>query len=694
MGVRRLITFIGMFSESGLLVYEYLFEIVGLVGSAIMLCGVYYIRPIFESINRNNENLMLFRELVDQSNDAILVIDPKTSKFVDVNDTACHYLGYARDELLSIKSIEIESFIADDLAWKAHVDEVRKKGYLVVQGKYRRNDGSEFPAEKNVKYISHDRQDYMVAVVRDITEQSQAQQKLRQSEKRLRDVTSYLGEGIYVLDAHGKITFMNPEAERLLGWTKEEMNAAGAHECAHHHRPDGTPYPAQSCKMLNVIKSGERYASTEEAFWRKDGTFFPISVITTPIFENDKIVASVTAFRDITDEKKMEKELLKVQKLESLGIFAGGIAHDFNNLLQAIVGYINLVKISLFQKSPEKIVRFLDQAEAAVETAKELSFRLLTFAKGGAPIRTISSIEGILRKSISLSLSGSNLESDIVVAADLCPVEIDEGQMIQVFNNILINAREAMPQGGTIKVSARNVEVTASDGLPLQEGAYVLVTIEDKGIGISKANLGKIFDPYFSTKDKRGQKGSGLGLSICLSIVKKHEGHVSVESQEGEGTTFRIYIPATRTLPVELGPDRIAAIASPGKMRLLFMDDDDMIRDFVLEMAAYLGHEAAFAKNGEEAVELYKKAREAGERFDVVILDLTVQGGMGGDIAVEELLRIDQTVKAVISSGYSDSPIIKNYRSYGFVDAIAKPYRIDELRELLARVTGSPLAES
>jgi two-component system, cell cycle sensor histidine kinase and response regulator CckA len=341
--------------------------------------------------------------------------------------------------------------------------------------------------------------------------------------------------------------------------------------------------------------------------------------------------------------------------------------------------------MSLQTEPPEKIYHFLEQAEDAAEAAKELSFRLLTFSKGGEPVKRISSVEHVLRRAVSLSLSGSNATSDLAFSRNLSPVEIDEGQMTQVFSNILINAKEAMPDGGTISIRAENVSISEGTSIPLKEGDYVRISIQDSGTGIPEEIQFKIFDPYFSTKGLGPRKGSGLGLSICLSIVKKHGGHISVESRVGKGTTFHIYIPASKEV---LHAQETGIMQQQGapQMRLLFMDDDEKVRSIVGNMIEYLGHQVAYAKNGEEAIELYQRAKESGKTFDAVILDLTVQGGMGGDKAIKKLLETDPAVKAVISSGYADAPLIKDYRAYGFVGAIAKPYKIEQLKELLAKL--------
>jgi CheY-like chemotaxis protein len=346
------------------------------------------------------------------------------------------------------------------------------------------------------------------------------------------------------------------------------------------------------------------------------------------------------------------------------------------------MGNISLAKI--LTNPMDRTFHLLEESERAAEQAKELSYRLLTFSKGGEPVRRISSIGDLLGEAVSLSLSGANVACKLTLPEDLAPAEVDKGQMKQVFNNLLINAREAMPEGGTIEVCAANVKVTGSDNLPLKEGQFVKISIADHGPGIPEENLLKIFDPYFSTKDRGGQKGMGLGLAICHSIITRHEGHIAVESAAGAGTAFHIYLPAfAKSVPE--GRTGNGGTLFAGMGRVLFMDDEERVRTIAGAMLRQMGYDCELADNGEEAVAAYRRARESGKPFTAVILDLTVQGGMGGEKTLRKLREIDPAVKAVISSGYADDPIMQDFRAHGFAGAIAKPYTIEKLTELLRR---------
>ncbi|MBA7534820.1 Sensor kinase CckA [subsurface metagenome] len=365
-----------------------------------------------------------------------------------------------------------------------------------------------------------------------------------------------------------------------------------------------------------------------------------------------------------------------------MGILAGGIAHDFNNILTVILGNISLARISTDQ---DIISSSLEEAEQASIRAEDLTRQLLTFSKGGSPIKKTVPIEELIRESAGFALRGSNVKCEYSIPEDLWPADVDEGQVIQVIGNLVINADQAMPEGGVIKVSSENVNIRPEDAVPVKNGEYVKISIKDRGIGIAREHLEKIFDPYFTTK----QKGSGLGLSISYSIIRNHDGHIDVESYPGLGSTFHIYIPAS---PEKAGEKKEKEEEKPlaGTGKILVMDDEEMIRRFAGKCLKHIGYGVTLAKEGAGAVKLYKDARDAGKPFDIVILDLTVPGGMGGEEALKKLIEIDPEVKALVSSGYSDAPVMANYREFGFCGVIAKPYEIKELNENLNKLLDKP----
>jgi len=379
----------------------------------------------------------------------------------------------------------------------------------------------------------------------------------------------------------------------------------------------------------------------------------------------------VLVFGDVTEKQKMEEEFLRTGKLEAVGLLAGGIAHDFNNILTAILGNLNLVKLSI--APGDHLYERLGEAENASLRARDLAQQLLTFAKGGTPIKKATSIRRLLEKSIPFALRGSNIDAEFSFPEDLWPVEIDEGQISQVIHNLVINAQQAMPEGGTLQVRAENYPIAGKEtDPPLPAGRYIKVSIRDFGIGIPKEHLQKVFDPYFTTK----QKGSGLGLSTSYSIVKKHKGYMTAASGPGKGATFSVYLPASLT---EIESEKKPEEPVRGKGRVLIMDDEPAVREVAGEILQFLGYEVAFAEEGGEAIARYREATASGRPFDLVIMDLTVPGKMGGKEAVQKLLEVDPGVKAVVSSGYSSDPIMAEYAQYGFKGVIAKPYQLQEL---------------
>ena len=390
--------------------------------------------------------------------------------------------------------------------------------------------------------------------------------------------------------------------------------------------------------------------------------------------------ANVRLQREIVERERMESELSRMQKLESLGLLAGGIAHDFNNLLGAIMGNVSLALLDVEPANPAH--RQLAKAEQAALRAQELTRQLLTFSRGGAPVKRLIALSGVIAEAAGFSLRGSRVLHELAIPGDLWPVEADEGQMMQVFNNLLINADQAMPSGGIIRISAQNVTLGEGNDLPLSAGRYVKISITDEGTGIPPEHLAKVFDPFFTTK----QKGSGLGLAASYSIIRKHEGLITVDSELGRGTTFSIYLPASQGDVTFFS--RVDTFTK-GNGRVLVMDDEEDMRNTTGDMLTRLGYTVDYAGEGVEAVAKYRQAREEGRPFDAVIMDLTVPGGMGGKEAARKLLELDPEARAIVSSGYSQDPIMSDFLSHGFRAVVKKPYRLRELSEVVAAVIGN-----
>ena len=380
------------------------------------------------------------------------------------------------------------------------------------------------------------------------------------------------------------------------------------------------------------------------------------------------------------ERKKMEHEIIKAQKLDSIGMLAGGIAYEFNNLLTLIIGNISLAKLNLNNNNLNKVYDKLSIAEKACNSAKSASHQLLSYAKGGYPIKRIVSILPILKESVEISLAGSNVRCEYSTQESLYPVEIDENQISQVVNNLLINSKQAMQEGGTVFINVENCNIENNQHDFLHQGNYIKLSIRDKGDGIPDNVLPKIYDPFFSTKTY----GIGLGLTTCSSIIKKHDGLITVESQLGEGTIFNVYLPALPSNVMFEHEQDHDSIKING--RVLIMDDDDLIQDIINEKLSDIGYDIEFASEGNEAIEKYKKARINNQPFDAVILDLIIPGGIGGKEVLGKLIEIDPKTKAIALSAYSDDPAILDCVSYGYKSSISKPFELDELCEVLHKV--------
>lgn len=502
-------------------------------------------------------------------------------------------------------------------------------------------------------------------------------EQLQASEANFRALADNANDGILITTGSGGDTvYANRRIAEMTGWCVEELLKKSIRD---YIAPDTF---TDEIKRYNQILEGlpclDHYEITTN---RKSGSAILVEMTASKTFWHGQ-PAVITIIRDITERKKRDEEFIRACKLKSLSTLAGGIAHDFNNLLTGILGNASLAKTLV--NPGDKLHKIITDLENVSLRAKDLTHQLLTFAKGGVPVKKTVSIAKLLRDSVTFVLSGSNVKGDFAIAKDLWAVEVDEGQITQVIHNLIINAKQAMPDGGTIQVSAENFALSAENNPFIKNGEYVKITVKDTGVGIPEEHLPKIFDPYFTTKEE----GSGLGLATAYSIIKNHAGYIMAESTAGVGTTFYIHLPVSKK---EI--ERVEAIEEKlvsGKEKILVMDDDDIVRDVAGKMLTKLGYEVDFARDGSEAIELYKKSKNSGRSFDVVIMDLTIPGGMGGRETIQKLLEINPHVRAIVSSGYSDDAVMSNYTNYNFKGVIAKPYRIEEL----SRTVHSVLAET
>ena len=442
---------------------------------------------------------------------------------------------------------------------------------------------------------------------------------------------------------------------------------------------DLTPFNDQNKALYTAwIKSGFRVSSAETEQIMSSGGVGYVESTMIGMIKEQRLHAIWLLKRDITEQRRMREDALKAQKLESLGLLAGGIAHDFNNILTAILGNINLAKMNA--TPGDRVFERLAEAERGTRRAESLTQQLLTFSKGGAPIKKSGPIVSLLKECAEFSLRGSNVKLKFSIPEDLWPVEVDEGQISQVINNLVINADQAMPDGGLVRITAENTVVGPEHGLPLTNGKFVKVSIADAGIGIPQEFIQRIFDPYFTTK----QKGSGLGLATSYSIVKAHSGLITVESKLSAGATFHVYLPASEKEIKERQRTGRSTLQVKGKV--LIVDDENMVRSVAQEMLQHMGYEVEGARDGKEAIQLYKDSLKSSNPFSAVVMDLTIPGGMGGRETIKELLLLDPHVKAVVSSGYSNDPVMGQFESYGFKGVVCKPYDVEELHAVLCKV--------
>jgi len=621
------------------------------------------------------------KQIIFDAVPALIWCKDTQNRYVRVNETAAKSTGLRVEDMEGKTAVDI--YPHEGEAYYQHDLEVIQTGQpkLGLLEKMPTTSGE-------IRWMRTDRVPYydangkimgVIVFSVDITELKRVEEALANEKERLDVTLRSIGDGVITTDVEGRVVLINQVTEQLTGWTQAE--AAGKPLTEVFHIINELTREVCENPVEKVLKTGQIIGlANHTVLVARDGTEYVIADSGAPIRDSKgQIIGVVLVFRDITKQQKIEEELLKVEKLESIGILAGGIAHDFNNILTAIIGNISIAKLSI-DPAGTAYARLVEAEKASLQ-AKHLTQQLLTFAKGGAPIVKTTSIVDLIKESVTFTLRGSNVRCEFIIQDDLWPVEVDEGQIGQVLNNLIINADQAMPNGGLITVKAENVFVSTDDPLPLAAGEYVRLSIKDQGIGIPQEHLPKIFDPYFTTK----QKGSGLGLATSFSIIKKHDGYINVETELGKGTTFYVYLPASRKAIVQqkVSDERLDI---GNRESVLVMDDEALIRDVTGQMLEIIGYVPAYACDGDEAIMLYKNALQAGCPFDAVIMDLTIPNGKGGKETIRKLREIDPNVKAIVSSGYSNDPVMANYQAYGFQAVITKPYKIKELSEILRKV--------
>lgn len=654
---------------------------VGALFSVVTSTGVITLYLGIQRRKRLEKTLRLaeakFRQLFDSAGDAIFICD-FAGNILEVNQAAIERMGYSRNEFLNSPLSRIVAPEQTPYIVKRFEAAIRH-GRGLYESVHITCDGTRIPVEANCKVIEYEGKPAILNIVRDITERKQAADALNSEKERLAVTLRSIGDGVITTDTEGRVVLLNKVAEEMCGWVQHDA-AGELLEKVFNIIGEGSRLPLKN-PVVEVLATGATVElANHTVLVARDGSERIIADSAAPILKEDgAVIGVVLVFRDMTEKKRVEQELFNARKLESIGVLAGGIAHDFNNFLTAILGNISLA--NRLTTPGEKIHGILSKAEMATRRAAELTQQLLTFAKGGAPVCKITSIGQIIVDSTSFVLRGSNVGIEYAIADDLDPVEVDVGQISQVINNLVINANQAMPTGGMIRISAVNDDIRGHVSTALPAGRYVRITIEDDGVGIPEENLGRIFDPYFTTK----QSGSGLGLATCYSILRNHNSSISVTSELGQGTTFTILIPAAEQGNRASRSDREEA-PFKGHGRILVMDDDDTILQVVTDIMDSIGFETVAAKDGQEAIEHFTRARAEGRGFDVIIMDITIPGGMGGREAIARIREIDPQVRAIVSSGYANTPILAACKEFGFAAALTKPYDVTGICSVLKQV--------
>ncbi|MBU0676015.1 MAG: PAS domain-containing protein [Proteobacteria bacterium] len=518
-----------------------------------------------------------------------------------------------------------------------------------------------------------------VGTAQDITRRKQAEEQLRSNGEFIRTILDSVDEGFIVVDRDLKIISANQSFCRNNGISMKEAIGCTCYEIS--HRINIPCYEAGGVCPVKQVFDGEYVESTVHQYLDVLNNEIFIEAKAYPLKDSSgEIIAAVEVHHDITKQRKQEEEQLKLQKLEAIGTLAGGIAHDFNNLLQGVFGFVSLAKITL--DNPLEAAEMLEQAEHALSLSVNLTHQLLTFAKGGKPVVKQVSLKPLIESASKFALSGSHCECRPNIPDTLWHANVDAGQLAQVIQNMVLNACESMPDGGSIDITAENVILPENDlGHHHNKGKSIRIKITDHGVGIPERYLSRIFDPYFTTK----QSGSGLGLATSYSIIKNHGGIIEVRSNKDQGTTFTITLAAVEAQPKD-SLQKSQEVVPKYSARILVMDDEVMVRNLAQRMIQSLGHEVVCTADGEKTLEEYQRALAADKHYDLIILDLTIKGGMGGEETMKQLQVFDPNVKVIVSSGYSDNPILSNFQEYGFVAILNKPYTRDELRSCLQKV--------
>ncbi len=634
-------------------------------------------RKVEEAIR---ESEVRFRTMFDTSRDLMAIIDGQ-DRLQWTNLAWCDIFGFTPGEHVDwydkLHPDDLERFI---MMW--HNVQSKMSEVSNLELRFKSHSGRYAVLETTIHRIEVDGREMLFFDGYDITLRKKTEQKLSEEKDRLRVTLKSISEGVIAADSGGKVVLINDAAEKLTGWNRSEGIGRPLSEILSICTDDGREMSANFFEQNPC--SGDDGAPRGNCYLRNSSgakrlVDFHRSEITSDTGEN---VGVVIVFNDVTDSRRLEEELQRADKLDSLGVLAGGIAHDFNNILTSVLGNIELARI--YSEGNERVDETLERAKDSSLSAKELTSRLLTFSKGGAPLKRKQDVAPFIIESVRLALAGSNVQAELDITGDLWEVEVDIDQIGQVIRNLVVNAVQAMPKGGSLKVAAANL-LPGEHNQPNLDVPCIVISVTDSGEGIDRESVSKIFDPFFTTKDK----SSGLGLSVNYSIVQRHGGVIDVQSEPGRGTTFSVFLPAFPVPDSKAGP-RIARRSEkePG-LKVLLVDDEAPVRQLVQTQMELLGHQCKTVADGALALELYQRKTDDSALFDLVILDLTIPGGMGGSETLAALKEIEPDINAVVTSGYSKDPIISDYSSHGFAGALIKPFDIQGVSRMLKTLFGS-----
>ncbi|MCP4761955.1 MAG: PAS domain S-box protein, partial [archaeon] len=599
-------------------------------------------------------------------------------RFIEVNDSFCNILKISRDEVIGKTSVDL-NFLKTD-------DREKMKQKIFEDGKLQNyemklydNTGSKITGIFSAEIIDFSGEKCLVMSVVDITARKRVEEALAAEKERLAVTLRSIGDGVITTDKNGKIVLMNKVAENLTGYNLNEAFNKPISKIFNLIDENSNKYIENPINKIIKSESIIRLPNST-VLVSKDGLKRIINDSGAPIRDkNSNIIGVVIVFRDVTEQRKIEHELINKERIESLGVLAGGIAHDFNNILMSVLGHLSILKLDIDKESAS--YTSIIEAESGALRARDLTKQLLTFAKGGDPIKNFAYIDEIIEESATFSLHGSNVNYELISPSDIWPVSVDRGQIGQVIQNLVLNAAQSMNNGGTILITVINELLSGENEFLLNPGKYIKIAVKDTGIGIPEEEFSKIFDPYYTTKTK----GNGLGLSICHSIITKHGGTIFVDSQVGRGSIFQFFIPADPQAIVDDSLE-IKSITSISKTRILVLEDDPNVNKVIGMMFNYLNIDYQITMDGLDTLEAYKESLNSNNPFDVVILDLTIQGGIGGKEIINDLVKMDSNVDAIVSSGYTTGEIMSNYLDYGFKGVLVKPYTISDLAESINNV--------